>query len=281
VTDRNGRTMGMMRSKLHCRFVPMHDQYTLYIRPMPHVEVLRGWTTRLFLTLSLLVVGCTSDIPTPPPSSSDRSETTTEAPATSDDAEARRILVLGNSIAAGYGLTPEQAFPALLQQKIDSLGWNFEVVNAGVSGETTAGGLSRLDWLLREPVRVLVLELGGNDGLRGTPPEATRDNLEAIIDRTRARYPEVRILLAGMQVPTNLGPAYTSQFRALYPDVAEAKDTELVPFLLDGVGGVPNLNQPDGIHPTAEGQRIVAQNVWEVLKPVLQDVRQESASPEA
>lgn len=229
---------------------------------------------------SLLAVGCTSDNASAPPST-EAQPPAAESPATASDAEARRILVLGNSIAAGYGLNPEQAFPALLQHKIDSLGWDFEVVNAGVSGETTAGGLSRLDWLLREPVSVLILELGGNDGLRGTPPEATRDNLEAIIDRTRARYPDVRILLAGMQVPTNLGPTYTAQFRALYPDIAEAKDTELIPFLLEDVGGVPDLNQPDGIHPTAEGQRIVAQNVWEVLRPVLQDVRQESTARDA
>jgi acyl-CoA thioesterase-1 len=234
----------------------------------------------LLLTVGLLVTGCSNDTPAPSPSADDRAASAPETPAAPDADQARRILVLGNSIAAGYGLAPEQAFPALLQQKIDSLDWDFEVVNAGVSGETTAGGLSRLDWLLREPVAVLILELGGNDGLRGTPPEATRNNLEAIIDQTRARYPDARILLAGMQVPTNLGPAYTSQFRSLYPDIAEAKDTELIPFLLEGVGGIPELNQPDGIHPTAEGQVIVAENVWDVLKPVLQELRQPSAEPD-
>lgn len=247
---------------------------------MPRVNALHRWVAGLLIALGLLAFGCTSDNAASS-SSSDAAAPTPEAPATAEAAETGRVLVLGNSIAAGYGLNPEQAFPALLQQKIDSLGWDFDVVNAGVSGETTAGGLSRLDWLLREPVSVLLLELGGNDGLRGTPPEATRQNLEAIIDRTRDRYPDVRIILAGMQVPTNLGPSYTAQFRALYPDIAEAKDTELVPFLLEDVGGVPELNQPDGIHPTAKGQTIVAQNVWNVLKPVLQDVRQESTPTEA
>ena len=183
------------------------------------------------------------------------------------------ILVLGNSITAGYGLTEEEAFPALLQNKIDSLGWQMNVVNAGLSGETTAGGLRRLDWLLRRPADVLVVELGGNDGLRGTPLDATRRNLAAIIDTARAQRPGVRILLAGMQIPPNLGAQYARQFRALYPALAEEKNVELVPFLLEGVGGRPDLNQPDGIHPTAEGQRIVAENVWAELKPMLRALR--------
>lgn len=191
---------------------------------------------------------------------------TAEAPA---PAERQTILVLGNSIAAGLGVEPEESFPARIQQTIDSLGLPFEVINAGVSGETTAGGLSRIDWLLRQQVDVLVLELGGNDGLRGTLPEATRSNLVAIIERTRARYPEADVVLAGMQMPPNLGQQYTREFRDLFPEIARDMQVHLVPFLLEGVGGVPELNQPDGIHPTPEGHRIVAQTVWQTLEPVL------------
>ena len=179
------------------------------------------------------------------------------------------ILFLGNSLSAGFGIDPEEAFPSLIERKIDSLGWRFDVVNAGLSGETTAGGLRRIDWLLRQPIDVLVLELGGNDGLRGVPTEVTRDNLEAIIAKTRERYPDAEIVLAGMQIPPNLGQDYTRRFREIYPDLADEHGVHLVPFLLDGVGGVTHLMQGDGIHPTEEGHRIVAENVWEVLRPVL------------
>jgi acyl-CoA thioesterase-1 len=187
------------------------------------------------------------------------------------------VLVLGNSIAAGSGVAPEEAFPARLQHRVDSLGWNVEIINGGVSGETTAGGLRRLDWLLRQSIDVLIVELGGNDGLRGTDLSATRENLQAIIDTAKAQYPDVRILLAGMQLPPNLGPDYTQRFRALYPTLAEQNENVgLIPFLLEGVGGVDSLMQSDGIHPTADGQRIVAQNVWAALKPMLQSLRQEA-----
>lgn len=226
----------------------------------------------------LLLAGCggaesAPDTPSPVPATTD-----TEAPSTPPptDTAPLRVVVLGNSIAAGYGLDPEQAFPALLQQKVDSLGWNASIVNAGVSGETTAGGLSRIDWLLQDRVDVLVLELGGNDGLRGTPTEVTKANLQGIIDKTRARYPHARIVLAGMQMPTNLGPTYTRRFRTLFPELAEENDAVLIPFLLEGVGGIPRLNQPDGIHPTAQGHRIVADTVWDVLKPVIEALRVEA-----
>lgn len=239
------------------------------------------------LALALMLTGCGSSEPSgadePSGASTPAAETaqadTTSLPAASETDE-KTILVLGNSLAAGYGLDdPGQAFPSLIQQKIDSLGWNFHVVNAGVSGETTAGGLSRIDWLLRQEIDVLILELGGNDGLRGIAPETTRENLQAIIDRTRARYPDAEIVLAGMQIPPNLGQDYTTRFRNLYPELAEAADVHLIPFLLQDVGGVRSLNQRDGIHPTAEGQRIVAQNVWETLKPVLESIRQEEMEP--
>lgn len=190
--------------------------------------------------------------------------------------EARRIVVLGDSIAAGYGLEPEEAFPAVLQDKIREASLNYTVVNAGVSGDTTAGGASRIGWILQKPLDVLVLELGGNDGLRGVPPEETERNLEKIIDKVRAKYPSAQILLAGMQMPENMGQDYVSDFREVFKRVAKKKDVALVPFLLEGVGGKAELNQPDRIHPTAEGQRIVAENVWKVLKPIISEAKPSS-----
>jgi acyl-CoA thioesterase I len=183
-------------------------------------------------------------------------------------AEAGNIVVLGDSLAAGYGLDPAQAFPALLQQRIKEAGWNFKVINAGVSGDTSAGGLRRLDWLLKRKVDVLVIELGGNDGLRGLSPRAMKKNLQAIIDRTREKYPAARIVIAGMKMPANFGE-YAVEFARVFPELATENKLPLVPFLLEGVGGDPKLNLPDRIHPTAEGQKILADNVWLVLKPIL------------
>lgn len=179
------------------------------------------------------------------------------------------IVVLGDSLAAGYGIDPSSAYPALLDQRIQAAGLPYRVVNAGVSGDTTAGGLRRLDWILKRPVDVLILELGGNDGLRGMAPSQTRSNLVSIIQKTRAARPLVRIVLTGMQMPSNFGADYTREFRELYPEVARRESVALVPFLLEGVGGVPSLNQADQIHPTAEGHRRVATNVWAVLEGVL------------
>lgn len=181
----------------------------------------------------------------------------------------KTILVLGDSLAAGLGLDPDQAFPALLQERIDAAGLDCKVVNAGVSGDTTAGGLRRLNWLLRQKVEILIVELGGNDGLRGIQPESTQANLQAMIDQARKKYPDIRIILAGMRLPPNLGAEYLQKFERIFPTLAEKNDAALVPFLLEGVGGERNLNQSDGIHPTAEGQRIVADNVWRVLAPLL------------
>ena len=192
---------------------------------------------------------------------------------TKSSGDAKTILFFGDSLTAGYGLAPTQAFPALIQEKINALRWNFRVINAGVSGETTAGGLRRLDWVLQRPVDVFVLELGANDGLRGLPVEGARQNLQAIIDRTRNKYPRVQVVLVGMQVPTNLGRDYTSRFRAIFPQLAATNNAALIPFLLEGVGGVPELNLPDGIHPTAAGQKVVAENVWKVLESVLKGVQ--------
>ena len=187
--------------------------------------------------------------------------------------ESKKILFFGDSITAGYGLDEEQAFPALIQERIDSLGWNFNVVNAGLSGETSAGGLRRVDWMLRQDFSIFVLELGGNDGLRGIDLESTKKNLEEIIEKVRNKKPDAKIILTGMQVPPNLGPDYTSQFKEMYPEIAEEKNVTLIPFLLEEVGGNPELNQADGIHPTVKGHKIIAETVWETLKPILQDMR--------
>ena len=185
------------------------------------------------------------------------------------EGERRAILILGDSLAAGAGVDPDEAFPALLQKRIDEAGLKYEVVNAGVSGDTSAGGLRRIDWLLRRKIDVLVLELGGNDGLRGMSPGTTRTNLQTIIDRTKARYPQTKIVIAGMQMPPNMGEEYNKAFREIFPDLAKANKAALVPFLLEGVGGKAELNLPDQIHPNPEGHRIVAENVWKVLEPVL------------
>jgi acyl-CoA thioesterase-1 len=182
------------------------------------------------------------------------------------------VLFLGTSLTAGYGLTEDQAFPALIQERLDSAGIDLRVVNAGVSGETSAGGLRRIDWLLRQPIAILVIELGANDGLRGQDIEAMRANLLEIVDRTRERHPDARIVLAGMEAPPNLGERYTSAFRAVFPEVAAERNLSLIPFLLDGVAGVDTLNQGDGIHPTPEGHRLVADNVWAVLEGVATEV---------
>jgi len=186
-------------------------------------------------------------------------------------AELKTILFFGDSLTAGLGLEDPstQAFPALIQKKLDAAGLPWRAVNAGLSGETSAGRLRRVDWILRQHVEVFVLELGGNDGLRGLPPETTRANLQAIIDRVRAKYPAAKIVLAGIAAPPNMGADFTRAFAAIFPELAEKNDVSLIPFLLEGVGGRPELNQPDGIHPNVQGHAIVAETVWKVLKPLL------------
>lgn len=213
-----------------------------------------------------LLCGC-GDQPAQPqtPESESPVENTTAPQASAQ----KTILFFGDSLTAGYGLELDQAFPALIAQRIDSLGLDYKVVNAGLSGETTAAGRNRLGWILRQPVDVFVLELGANDGLRGIPLAETRANLLAIIEGVRQKYPEVRVVLTGMQLPPNMGPDYTAEFRTLFPEIAREAQTDLIPFLLQDVGGIPELNQSDGIHPTAEGHRILANTVWEVLGPML------------
>jgi acyl-CoA thioesterase-1 len=180
------------------------------------------------------------------------------------------ILFVGTSLTAGYGLDdPEQAYPGLIQKQLDAEGLRYKVVNAGVSGETSAGALRRVDWLLRQPVAVLVLETGANDGLRGQDPDATRDNIRKILERFKAQRPQPKLVLVGMRTLTNYGKDYGRRFESIYPDLARETGAALVPFLLEAVGGVPKLNQPDGVHPTAEGQRKLADTVWAVLRPLL------------
>ena len=182
------------------------------------------------------------------------------------------VLFLGDSITAGYGLEPEQAFPAILASRLDSMGVDAVLVNGGLSGETSAGGLRRVDWLLQRPVDVLVLELGGNDGLRGVDLESTRSNLQGIVDQVRAKNPETVVVVAGMMIPPNLGPDYTRSFAAIYPELAEANDAILIPFLLDGIGGVESLMQRDQIHPNGAGHRAVADLVQPYLLQALRAV---------
>ena len=213
--------------------------------------------------------------------STDRTSTGTAAPATTPlrpDAAPKpqaartddrpRVVFLGDSLTAGLGLPQDQAYPSLIQQKIDAAGLSFAVVNAGVSGDTSAGGLSRLEWALDGNVRILVVALGGNDGLRGLPAAELRKNLSTIIERAQAR--KIRVILAGMEAPPNFGRDYIAQFHEVYPALAAHYHVPFIPFLLQGVAGIDGLNQSDGIHPTAEGARTVADNVWTVLRPQLQ-----------
>lgn len=218
----------------------------------------------IILFLVIIFAACGDDKQT---STSDQYNTAEKN--TAPVVKSKTIVFFGNSLTAGYGLSPEQAFPALLQKKIDSLGIPYNVVNAGVSGETSSGGLTRIDWILQQPVDIFVLELGANDGLRGIPLSTTKKNLKEIIDRVKSKYPDAKILLAGMMVPPNMGQKYSTEFRDMFPQLAERDSIALIPFLLEGVGGEADLNQTDGIHPTAEGHRIVAENVWEELEKLL------------
>jgi acyl-CoA thioesterase I len=179
------------------------------------------------------------------------------------------ILFFGDSLTAGLGLDAAQAFPNLIQEKIKTGNLSYKVINAGLSGETSAGGLRRVEWLLKQKVSVFVLELGANDALRGVALSDTRKNLQAIIDKVKSKNPDVQIVLAGMQAPPNLGKDYATEFKTIFTDLAKKNNAALIPFLLEGVGGNPKLNLPDGIHPTAEGHRLVAETVWKTMKPVL------------
>ncbi|QEC79166.1 arylesterase [Mucilaginibacter ginsenosidivorax] len=204
--------------------------------------------------------------------SGDKSNSNASAPAdtaakTAASAQVQTILFFGDSLTAGYGLDdPANAFPGVIAKKIDSLKLPYKVINAGVSGETSAGGNGRIDWTLKQKVDIFILELGANDGLRGISPTETTKNLQSIIDKVKAKYPAAKLVMLGMQVPPNMGADYVNKFKAVFPALATKNKMALVPFLLQGVGGHPDLNQGDGIHPTEKGAKIVAGNVWEVLK---------------
>ena len=202
-------------------------------------------------------------------SSSNQASQTTTAPPDSTSSD-MNVLFFGDSLTAGYGLDDQsEAFPGVIQGKIDAAKLHYHVVNAGVSGETSAGGKGRINWILKQRVDVFVLELGANDGLRGIPVSETVDNLQSIIDAVKARYPKAKLVMLGMQIPPSMGTQYTYSFKAIFPELAAKNKMALVPFLLKDVAGIPSLNQKDGIHPTAEGAKIVADNVWQVLQDVL------------
>ena len=183
----------------------------------------------------------------------------------------KTIVFLGDSLAAGLGVQPAEAFPALIEEKIRAAGLPFAVVNAGLSGDTSAGALRRIDWVLQRPIDLLVIELGGNDGLRGLPVKSLKANLQAIIDRTKAKDPAVKIVIAGMQIPPNLGAEYGANFERVFAELARENNAVLIPFLLEGVGGQRDLNQRDLIHPTAAGHRVIADVVWRTLEPMLRE----------
>lgn len=218
--------------------------------------------------MAMMLISCRGDA-----AKNGKSETTDtlSGPKTeTQKSETKTILFFGDSLTAGYGLDDtEDAFPALIQSTIDSLGLNYTVVNSGVSGETSAGGKSRIDWILNQDIAVFVLELGANDGLRGIPLKETRKNLQDIIDAVQKKQPDATIILAGMELPPNMGPEYTSEFRTMFSELAKKNDLPFIPFLLKDVGGVPELNLEDGIHPNVQGHKIVAENVWEVLGKVI------------
>ena len=217
----------------------------------------------IIVALLIILSSCTDN---KKPATSDQNNIAKE---TTPVTKKKSIVFFGNSLTAGYGLSPEQAFPALIQKKIDSLGLPYQVINAGVSGETSSGGKTRIDWILHEPVDIFVLELGANDGLRGTPLSETKKNLQDIIDSVRTKYPHTKLVFAGMEIPPNMGQAYTTEFRNIYTELAKKNSMTLIPFLLEGVGGEPELNQADGIHPTAKGHLIVAENVWRQIEKLL------------
>ena len=220
----------------------------------------------LFNSLFLILVACNSNQQKTDQGSA-KSDTTKK---NAETITKKTVLFFGNSLTAGYGLDePSTAFPSLIQHRIDSLKMPYTVVNAGVSGETSSGGNSRIDWILKQPVDIFILELGANDGLRGIPITETAKNLQSIIDKVKAKNKDVRIILAGMLVPPNMGPDYSKAFKDLFPSLAKKNATSFITFILEGVAGEEKLNQGDGINPTVEGHRMVMENVWGVLKTVL------------
>ncbi len=226
----------------------------------------------------LATLACPAPDSPAPPASAASAQVAVAEQVVATPAERPAIVFLGTSLTAGYGLPESEAYPALIETRLAAAGLDYRVVNAGVSGDTSAGGLRRLDWLLRLPVAVLVLELGANDMLRGQAVDALEANLSAIFERTRSAYPKVRFLVEGMRAAPNLGREYGEAFDAVYPRLAKRFDAALVPFLLEDVVARPDLNQADGIHPTAEGHALIAERVWQALDPLLREVREVQAA---
>ena len=210
-----------------------------------------------------VLLSCQANTPKSATETSEAEEQKVEPP------QKKVIVFFGNSLTAGYGLEDGESFPSLIQKRLDSLSLPYQVVNAGISGETSAGGLSRIDWTLNQPVDVFILELGANDALRGFDLNATAGNLQGIIDQVQTKSKDIDIILAGMKAPPNMGATYSNQFEQIYVELSEQNELPLIPFLLEGVAGNPELNLPDGIHPNPEGQKILVENVWTVLKEVL------------
>jgi len=227
-----------------------------------------NFTKFCYFFIAFLLISCKNESTTETMTETNVSTTKETEPVASSSK--KTILFFGDSITAGYGLEDtNDAYPAIIQTKIDALGLNYQVINSGLSGETTSGGKSRIEWVLNQDVDVFVLELGANDGLRGVPLSETRANLQAIIDAVKTKNKTTKIIMAGMQLPPNMGQKYTSEFKVIFSDLAEKNDLLFIPFILKDVGGISSLNQSDGIHPTIEGHKIVANTVWEVVKPVL------------
>ena len=231
---------------------------------------------KYFAFFLLLAIFSCGETPVPTEKKSTTTTTTTTPKATTETPtieqatkKEKTIVFFGNSLTAAYGLDPSQGFVGLIDQRIDSLGLGYNVVNAGVSGETSAGGNSRIEWILRQKIDVFVLELGANDGLRGTSTEETYKNLNSIIEKVKTKYPAAKIVICSMEALPNMGEKFTSEFRGIFAKLAKENNATLIPFFLSNVGGIPDLNQADGIHPTAKGHQIVTENIWAVLKEVI------------
>lgn len=244
--------------------MPQNKHLDLNLTASPAPKIIKF----CYFVLVVLLFGCGNE------KSSKKTEDTVsiteEEMPVSETSKTKTILCFGDSITAGYGLDDtNDAFPGLLQSRIDSLDLDYMVVNSGLSGETTAGGRSRLNWVMNQDIDIFLLELGGNDGLRGIPLTETRSNLQAIIETIQEKSPNTKIILAGMELPPNMGQDYTAEFRAIYAELAQQYELAFIPFILKDVGGIAELNLGDGIHPTVEGHKIVANTVWEVLQPLI------------
>lgn len=233
---------------------------TLHLLLKPNLMI-RLFT--LFLLIATTLISCSQS------QQKSTDNTPVETLKNTNTANKPKILFFGNSITAGYNLQPSEAFSAIIQQKIDSMGYSYTCINAGVSGETTSAGLERIEWVMDESVEIFVLELGANDGLRGLPTQQTQQNLLALISKARLINPDVEVILAGMEVPPNMGDKYFNEFHEIFPAVQKEAECVLIPFLLDGVAGISELNLPDGIHPNIQGHKIVAETVWQYLQPLL------------